>query len=56
MKCKHKKIVLIGGGHPDYHTDSKLKRIVCGECGCNMTRKIDPEHPTEYIYLESNSY
>ena len=53
MKCKHKKIVLIGG-NPNYNTDSELKRIVCGECGCNITRKIDPNFPTEYIYSESS--
>jgi hypothetical protein len=49
--CKHKKILLFGG-NPDYPTDTTLKRIVCGQCGCSMTRKIDPSFSSEYIYVE----
>jgi hypothetical protein len=51
--CKHKKIVLIGGGNPDYSTGESLKKIVCGQCGCSMTRKHDLDS-YEYIYVEVN--
>jgi transcription elongation factor Elf1 len=50
--CKHKKIVLIGGGNIDYSTGDSLKKIICGQCGCSMTRKIDPSFSSEYIYVE----
>jgi hypothetical protein len=53
--CKHKKIVLIGGGNPDYSTGESLKKIVCGQCGCSMTRKIDPRFPSEYIYVQKGA-
>jgi hypothetical protein len=52
--CKHKKIVLIGGGDPDYSTGESLRKIVCGQCGCSMTRKDDP-NSYEYIYVEASN-
>jgi transcription elongation factor Elf1 len=43
--CKHKKIVLIASG-------DSIQKIICEQCGCSMTRKIDPSFPSEYMYVQ----
>jgi hypothetical protein len=45
--CKHKRILLVGG-----RDGESLKAIKCEQCGCSMTRRPDPNFPTEYMYIE----
>ena len=46
--CKHKTIVLIA-------YDDSIQRIICEQCGCAMTRKIDPNFPSEYMYVQKGA-
>jgi hypothetical protein len=45
--CKHKRILLVGG-----RDGESLRAIKCEQCGCSMTRRPDPNFPTEYVYIE----